>query len=78
MQLKLFQLRDDEQRILIWQQPVKLANVLMVFAAFTFVISPLAIGSSNSGYVVAVVLLFILHQLYTIYAIARLSKYMKL
>ena len=46
-EFKLFQLRDEQQKVFIFGQHVKTTNVLLFFAFCTFILSPLAIGRSN-------------------------------
>lgn len=41
---------------------------------FCIFISPIAIGQANNGYVIAVVLLFFLRQIYLIYCAAKVVK----
>ena len=94
--------------MVIFGSQVNTKIILIIFAFFTFVISPVgtgytissmhlrtlqsayqnirfelfltvkAIGRSNTGYVVAVVLLSFLRQIYIIYSIAKLSKSMRM
>ena len=48
--------------------------LLCLQTVFCFLIVPVAIGQSNQGYVIAVVLLFFLRQIYVIYSSAKLLK----
>jgi len=48
--------------------------LLCLQTVFCFLVGPVAIGQSNQGYVIAVVLLFFLRQIYVIYSSAKLLK----
>jgi len=77
-EFRISQLRDGNERIEIMGNEITTKTLILIFGLFTFVISPIAIGRSNSGYVIAVVLLFFLRQVYIIYSIAKLSKSIKM
>jgi len=74
----IIQVRNGVDSVVIFGSQVNTKIILIIFAFFTFVISPVAIGRSNTGYVVAVVLLSFLRQIYIIYSIAKLSKSMRM
>ena len=72
---KHFQITPGAQSVpKIFGIKLKPRLLLCLQMIFCFLIGPVAIGQANQGYVIAVVLLFFLRQIYVIYSCAKLVK----